>query len=140
MTIPVLRVEGKRAYPPRVSEFTRQFWEALAEGRFTTTQCGNCGKRTFPPKPICPHCWSKTVSWTELSGRGRLYSWTRVHAAPAVFASQAPYEVGIVDLADGLRIACALRPVAGAPFVPDMPVELVVLAYDDGALFAARPT
>lgn len=139
MKLDIVAVDIPRAYPPRVSAFTQPFWNALAEGRLITTQCCSCGKLTFPAKPICPHCWSAKVEWSDLRGSGTLYSWTRIHAAPAVFAPEAPYEVGIVDLDQGVRLACRLvtnlsvGPAVGAK------VEIVVLACTDGPLFAARP-
>ena len=137
MTCEILRVDRARAWPPRPTELTRVFWDALAEGRFQTTKCADCNRFTFPPKPFCPHCWSKAHAWEALSGRGTLYSRTVIHAAPKVFADQAPIHVGIVDLEEGLRICCALVEDDG-PIPLDAPVEIVVLAHTDGPLFAAR--
>ena len=139
MKLDILPVAALRAYPPRVSEFTRPFWDALAEGRFTTTRCRSCDKFSFPPKLICPHCWSADVVWNDLGGSGCLYSWTRIHAAPAVFAVEAPYAVGIVDLDQGVRLACRLVTHECAPPVVGGRVEMVVLAYHDGPLLATRP-
>lgn len=130
---------GRRAYPPRVSAFTQIFWEGLAQGRWQTTCCEACGRQTFPPRPICPHCWSDKVRWSPLSARGTLYSWTRIHAAPAVFAREAPYAVGIVDLDTGVRLACRLLDDPDANWKPGIAVEMAVLQYEDGPLFAARP-
>lgn len=135
-SIPVTR---RRAYPPRVSAFTRTFWEGLREGRWQTTCCAACGKFTFPPKPVCPHCWTEQMAWKPLGARGTLYSWTRIHAAPKVFVEEAPYAVCVVDLDVGLRIATRLVERDGRPFTCDMAVELVVLQYEDGPLLAARP-
>lgn len=134
MTLPMVAMPGKRAWPPRASDFTKTFWDNLAEGRFTTVKCKACGKLTFPPKPFCPHCWSKSVAWVELSGRGTLYSRTTVHAAPAVFAHLAPYSVAIVDAAEGFRFATAVLDSTS----PDRPVEIVQLKFEDGPLFAVR--
>ncbi len=136
MSLEVLRIAGSRPYPPRVSAFTRTFWDGLAEGVFRATSCPACGRLTFPPKPFCPHCLHDKPDWVELSGDGVLYAYTVVHIAPAGFTGQVPYRVGIVDLAEGLRIACAIRP--DGDIAPDRPVRLVVLAHDDGPLFAAR--
>jgi uncharacterized OB-fold protein len=72
-----------------------------------------------------------------LSGRGKLYSQTLVHAAPLVFQDEVPYRVGIVDLDEGLRIAT--RVLSEAEPKLDIIVEIVVLLYRDGPLFAARP-
>jgi uncharacterized OB-fold protein len=64
-------------------------------------------------------------------------SQTVVHVAPAVFQDEVPYRVGIVDLDESLRIATRVL----AKFEPklDSVVEIVVLNYRDGPLFAARP-
>ena len=139
MSLVRLPVDADRAYPPRQSEFTREFWSALDEGRLITSRCQACARQTFPPKPVCPHCWSTQIEWRPLGARGILYSWTRIHAAPAVFAAEAPYAVGIVDLDDGIRLACRLVETGATALRIGQPVEMVVLRYRDGPLFAARP-
>jgi uncharacterized protein len=90
-------------YPPRVTEFTKPFWEGLDDGVLRTTRCDKCGYMTFPPKPICPDCWSKNVQWVDLAGRGVLYTYTEVSAAPAMFADETPYVLCLVDLDEGVR-------------------------------------
>jgi hypothetical protein len=139
MTLPGISVQRKRSYPARVSEFTAPFWKALAERRFISTRCTVCGHVTFPPKPICPNCWSFDVQWKELQTTGVLYSWTRVHAPPQAFADESPYALGIVDLTEGIRLACRLVADEQINFEPGIPVEMVVLEYSDGSMFAARP-
>jgi uncharacterized OB-fold protein len=139
MTLKAVNVPHKRAYPARVSEFTTPFWNALAKGDLISTRCAACGHVTFPPKPLCPNCWSSDVQWKELGTKGVLYSWTRVHAAPKVFAAESPYALGIVDLANGTRLACRLLPYDDIDFEPGIPVEMVLLQYTDGPMFAARP-
>jgi len=136
MTLAVLPVDRARAFPPRMTEFTQQFWRNLSIGRFETTRCESCGRYSFPPKPFCPHCWSRQIAWAPLSGRGKLYSQTVVHAAPAAFRDEIPYRVGIVDLDEGVRVAT--RVLADRGPMLDSPVEIVVLSYRDGPLFAAR--
>jgi uncharacterized protein len=138
MSLTSQTIDRPRAFPPRMTEFTQRFWRGLAAGRFNTTKCQDCARLTFPPKPFCPHCWSMAIAWVPLSGRGKLYSQTVVHAAPAVFQDEVPYRVGIVDLDEGLRIAT--RVLADIEPKLDAAVEIVVLNYRDGPLFAARPT
>lgn len=139
MTLELIPVARRRSYPPRISAFTERFWTGLAEGRWQTTCCEACGKFTFPPKPICPHCWSDRMAWKDLSALGTLYSWTRVHAAPKVFVDEAPYAVCVVDLDIGLRIATRMIERPGVEFACGIPMELVVLQFEDGPLFASRP-
>jgi uncharacterized OB-fold protein len=140
MTLPIVPVPRARSYPPRVSAFTQPFWEGLAQGRWQTTSCEDCGRLTFPPKPVCPHCWGERMVWKALPSRGTLYAWTRIHSAPKVFTDEAPYAVGIVDLdlQGGLRIAARLLEDPRKPLACGMGVEVVVLGYEDGPLFAAR--
>ncbi|MEY4651769.1 MAG: putative nucleic-acid-binding protein containing a Zn-ribbon [Pseudomonadota bacterium] len=139
MTLEAISVGRARAYPPRVTAFTQTFWEGLGRGQWQTTCCEDCGKFTFPPKPVCPHCWSERMAWKPLSHRGSLYSWTRVHAAPKVFVDESPYALCVVDLEIGLRIATRLVERPGKNFQCGMPVELVVLQFDDGPLLGTRP-
>ena len=138
MTLPVFTVAGRRPYPPRISAFSKTFWDALSEGRLLTTRGVDSQRLTFPPKPICPHGWSREVEWVELSGRGTLYSYTVVHVAPEMFAREVPYRLAVVDLEEGLRVAAGLMGEGGAQL--DAPVQAVTLRYDDGPLLAfAQP-
>jgi uncharacterized OB-fold protein len=133
MSLARIDLPGPRPWPPRVSAFTRPFWDALAEGRLTTTRGRTSGRLTFPPKPFCPYDWGE-VEWVDLSGRARLYSQTVIHAAPAVFAREAPIHNGIVDLDEGLRVAARILGDASL----DAAMQCVVLRYADGPLFAFR--
>ena len=134
----IVQRAGKRPFPPRVSAFTRPFWDGLGEGRLRTTACRQCGRLSFPPRLVCRSCWSEDMDWRDLQPHGVLYSFTRVHVVPRAFLADALYDIGIVDLADGVRLMCRLIGEA-SQFVPDMPVEMVVPMYEDGPLFGAVP-
>jgi uncharacterized OB-fold protein len=134
MSLAFVDLARARPWPPRVSAFTKPFWDALAEGRLLTTRGRKSGQLTFPPKPFCPYDWGREVVWVELSGRGKLYSQTLIHAVPAAFAGEAPIRNGIVDLDEGLRVAARIL---GEPAL-DAAMECVVLRYTDGPLFAFR--
>jgi uncharacterized protein len=124
------------AYPPRVTEFTKPFWDGLAEGEgvLRTTKCNACNHMTFPPKPICPECWSKDVDWVDLSGKGVLASFTEVSAAPSTFAAEAPYTLCLVDLDEGVR--CLSRILATwDELKPDLRVRMVVRQTEPVRLF-----
>jgi uncharacterized OB-fold protein len=136
MSLPVVDCTLPRPLAPQASAFTRTFWQALADGRLTTTRCEDCREWSFPPRPVCTRCGSASQAWQTLSGHGRLYSCTRVHAAGGAFAAYAPYSVGIVDLDEGLRLLTRVMPDASA--LPlDAAVQIVVLRHPDGVLFAA---
>lgn len=125
-------------YPPRVTEFTAPFWSALGEGRLTTTRCTLCEFLTFPPKIVCPECWSQNVGYVALTGRGRLATFTEVCVAPATFRHEAPYVIGIVDLEENVRLLTRVR----APFeelTVDLPVQMVVRHSEPVPLYEFAP-
>jgi uncharacterized protein len=128
-----VRVDHPAPYPPRISDATSPFWEALGDELLTTTRCRDCGDTAFPPRAICPNCFSSRLSWQSLSGRGTLYSYSRVWAGPEVFKEELPYTVCIVDLDEGLRLGSRLldaaEPEVGAR------VTLVCVHYTDATLF-----
>ena len=78
------------------------------------------------------------MSWVDLAPQGTLYSFTRVHVAPGAFRSDTPYAIGIVDLQAGPRLMCRMIGEIGVQHL-DHPVQMVVLDYEDGPLFGARP-
>ena len=138
-TTPIERVRrpGRRPLAPRVSAFTRPFWDALSDGRLISTRCRQCGRVSFPPKPLCRSCWSEDIEWIDLPSNGALYSLTRVHVVPRAFVSDALYDIGIVDLPNGVRLMCRLLD-AGPDTQVGWAVRMVSTIYDDGPLFAAR--
>jgi uncharacterized OB-fold protein len=75
----------------------------LREGRLMASRCDACGAASFPPRADCPECMSPEFSFTEVSGRGTLHTWTRIAAAPAGLEHAAPYRIGVVDLEEGGR-------------------------------------
>ena len=72
-----------------------------------------------------------------MKGKGKLYARTTIHAAPNIFQEQVPYSVGIIDLEEGLRLIATVIDDANK-IGNDEAVQLVVLSYDDGPLFAVR--
>ncbi len=134
--MPEFAMTGARPFAPRVSAFTRPFWEALTAGRLITTRCAACGTLSFPPRNLCRECWSQNLDWVALAPHGRLYSFTRVHVVPGAFSADAPYAIGIVDLVDGVRLMCRMMGEVSAADL-DGPVRMAVLRYDDGPLFGA---
>jgi uncharacterized protein len=77
------------------------------------------------------------MDWVRLSGRGKLHARTTIHAAPSIFQAEVPYSVGIIDLDEGPRLIAKVIDGEGRIGNDDL-VQLVVLAYDDGPLFAVR--
>jgi uncharacterized OB-fold protein len=64
--------------------------------------CRTCGAKYFPPIPLCPKCRRKTdfIDF-QLSGLGKIYSYTVIHDPPSGFKDLAPYVVALVRLDEG---------------------------------------
>ena len=90
---------GKVNYTPytKVDAFARH----LKDGHFMGSRCKSCGATSFPPRADCDSCMSGDFEFAELSGKGKLHTFTKIVAAPTGFEDVAPYIVGVVDLEDG---------------------------------------
>jgi uncharacterized OB-fold protein len=90
---------------PAIDQESRPFWQAAREHRLAVTRCRDCRKHFFYPRLFCPHCHSAAVEWTDVSGRGTIYTFTiaRRPAGPA-FKPDVPYVVALVELEEGPRL------------------------------------
>ena len=90
---------------PVVNADSAYYWAAAAAERLVIRKCMHCGQLHFMPRYLCPHCWSTDLEWVEISGRGRVYSFTvmRRPADPA-FSDLAPCVVALIDLDEGPRM------------------------------------
>ncbi len=80
------------------------FAALLRDGILTASHCTSCGCLSFPPRADCPACGHEKFTLEEISGRGRLITYTRIEAAPAGFQELVPYTLGVVELEEGGRL------------------------------------
>lgn len=100
---------------PRPSEDTQPYWDGLARGVLLAQRCTGCGKLRHYPRPVCDGCWSMEHDWAELSGLGRVHSWTVCHHPFHLgFKAQSPYTLVTVDLDEGVRALAQWRGEAAA--------------------------
>jgi uncharacterized OB-fold protein len=117
------------AFPLPDLEFegSRGFWEAAARGELALPRCGSCGTLCWYPPEVCPACGS-ALTWTSLSGRGRLFAWAVVRR-PLVkeFAAWVPYVSGLVTLDEDPAVRIVTRIVDCEPEAlrADMPLRAV---------------
>lgn len=81
-----------------------QFYKFLEQGKLMAGKCLKCEKNHLPPRPLCDNCYGQDFEWVEVSGKGKLLTYTVIHVAPPQFQALAPYAVGIVQLENGLKI------------------------------------
>ena len=89
-------------YPNAVS---RPFWEAAKNRKLSMQRCHDCERMVFTPRELCPNCMSSDLDWVELSGTGRVYTYTLIQqAAHPYFYDLVPYLYGVVMLDEGPRM------------------------------------
>jgi uncharacterized protein len=93
---------GKINFTPHTK--VDQFAEHLKNGHLMGSKCKSCGFSTYPPRADCPKCLGGEFEFVEISGKGQLLSFTKIHAAPTGFEDMAPYCIGVVDLKEGGRL------------------------------------
>jgi uncharacterized OB-fold protein len=81
------------------------YWEKCREHELWLRRCNDCQKAYFYPRDICPHCFSRNVTWVRASGRGTVFTYAIVHRPPTpAFRDKVPYVVAIVELEEGPKI------------------------------------
>ena len=111
--------------------WTQAFWDATARHELVAARCADCAAFRMPPTPFCPCCQSQNISWTVLSGRGEVYSYTIVERAilPGMDA-HLPYVPAVIALegAGGARLVSNVVDVRLDALRVGMPVQVV---WDD---------
>lgn len=117
---------------PVVSAWARPFWEGTAQSKLVLQQCDDCTKYIFYPRVICSHCSSENLTWREVSGKGKIYSFTIVqNNAPSAFQADMPYVVAVIELDEGVRMLSNIIECDQDKLTFEMPVEVVFERLND---------
>jgi uncharacterized protein len=108
---------------PIITPDAQFFWEAADRGELVGQKCGQCGKYTFPPRPMCPHCHSLERRVVSLSGQGTVLSWTVPRHPPAFGFTEAPI-VAVIGLQEGVNFVSNLVGVQPQDINVGMPVKV----------------
>ena len=77
---------------------TQAFWDAAAQGKLVIKSCTACKELHHYPRALCPHCFSDKTEWKQMSGKGKIYSYTVMRRAPV------PYAIAYVTLDEGVTM------------------------------------
>lgn len=127
---------------PKATPETEPFWQGCKEGKLVLPRCRDCNRFHYYPRAVCPHCWSRNLTWEELSGRGKLYSYVISHRPAPGFQEETPYAIAVVELEEGPRIMTNLTGVDQTPdaLVLDMPMEITFEEVtEEVTMFKFRP-
>ncbi|MET9761132.1 bifunctional MaoC family dehydratase N-terminal/OB-fold nucleic acid binding domain-containing protein [Streptomyces sp. NPDC006372] len=121
---------GERRPRPVVNRDNAGFWEGVARHELLIQRCTDCHTLRFPWLPGCASCGSAQWDTVAASGEGTVYSHVVMHHPPFP-AFEPPYAVGLIELAEGVRI---VSNVVGVPYDKvriGMPVRLEFRRYDE---------
>jgi hypothetical protein len=81
-------------------------WRRIPERyNLVGSRCETCGREFFPQRRLCPNCRHKgKMVAKEMPSKGKIYSFTKVHAAPAGFEHETPYFLALIEFENGVRI------------------------------------
>ncbi len=90
---------------PTITDENREFWDGAKRGRLRMQKCTDCGHMRYPISRVCPKCLSYNYEWTDLSGRGEVFSYVVFHQLyNKAFEQDIPYNVALVQLEEGPRM------------------------------------
>ena len=76
------------------------FVDYLAQGKIMGTKCRECGTVHFPPRADCAECLSSDIEWFEVTGTGKLVSFSKLMYGPVGFEEDLPYSIALLDYGD----------------------------------------
>ncbi|MEN8614952.1 Zn-ribbon domain-containing OB-fold protein [Dehalogenimonas sp. THU2] len=79
----------------------KEYDAALRENRLMGLKCGRCQETLCPPRGACAHCGSTDLEPVELSGRGKIASFTTLFVAAEGRDQELPYALALVALEEG---------------------------------------
>lgn len=78
----------------------KDFDAALREGKLLGLKCG-CGAILCPPRGVCPRCAGTELEVVQLSGKGKIASYTTLFVAAEGRDQELPYALALVALDEG---------------------------------------
>jgi uncharacterized OB-fold protein len=87
--------------------------------------CPDCHQAIFPPRDVCPHCSEPAGPIHTMSGRGEVFSYTKMYHVPEGFDGQRPYTVALVKLNEGPMVTAQLTDVDEDQLNIGLKVEMV---------------
>ncbi len=86
------------------------FYQYAAEKKLMGSRCEKCGALYCPPRAICPKCGGDKMTWEQMSGKGKIATYSVVLYGPMPFiregySKEKPHCSGVIELTEGVKIA-----------------------------------
>jgi uncharacterized protein len=98
---------GKKEIDVRFSKFgtvsftsttkINDFIDYLEKGEVKGTRCKDCGMIFYPPRADCYKCLASNMEWFDVTGTGKLVTYSKLEYAPVGFGDDLPYSIALLD-------------------------------------------
>tara|TARA_B100001996_G_C18276259_1_gene445111 strand:+ start:142 stop:549 length:408 start_codon:yes stop_codon:yes gene_type:complete len=90
---------------PTIDVDSKTYWEAARDKKLMVQYSLDTKEYFLYSKQLTNAANSKNIEWRQVSGKGKIYSFTIVHApAGPAFKDEIPYVVASIELEEGARI------------------------------------
>lgn len=79
----------------------KEYSKALKQNRLLGLKCADCGTVTCPPMMVCCECAGTDHEIVQLSGKGKIVTFTTSYIAPDGRENEVPYTIVMVELDEG---------------------------------------
>ena len=79
----------------------KDYNKALKQNRLLGLKCADCGKVTCPPMMVCQECAGTNLQIQELSGKGKVVSFTTSYLNSEGRENELPITIVLVELEEG---------------------------------------
>ena len=116
------------------SRYAKDFYDGCKRNVLLIQRCKACARFRFPPQPMCPECNSMDQEWAEVSGKGKVSTFTvipgyQIRAVPMATwpADGYPINVALIELPDagGVNIVSNIVDCDPKKIKVGMPVRVV---------------
>ena len=90
---------------PEIDDAWSPFYDGAKRGDLMIPRCTACKTWLALGAAICPECLGDKIDWAKASGKGKVFTFALMHQQyhPG-FAPEIPYNVAVIELAEGPRI------------------------------------
>jgi len=110
------------------------FIDHLEDGKVMGTRCQDCGQVFFPPRADCYKCMTSSIEWFEVSGTGKLITYSKLVYAPVGFEEDLPYFIAVLDYGDYKIFGRVAKDIAEEDLTLGMEMKTVVNQLPNGQL------
>jgi len=79
----------------------KDYNKALKQDKLMGLKCTDCGTVTCPPMMVCAECASTNLEIVQLSGKGKIVTFTTSYIASEGRENETPYTIAMVELEEG---------------------------------------